>query len=235
MCACVCVCVCVCIPSFGSLPPYLTPLGLSMVALPVYIPTNSVGGFLLLHISPAFVVCRLFDDGHADCFEVIPRCNFELYFSNNELFWASFHVPFGFPDSSVGKEYACNARNPGLILGLGRSAGKGIGYPLLYSWASVVAQLVNNLPAMLETWVWSLGWEDLLEKGRATHSSILSWRILRTVSSMGSQRVGHDWLTFTLAISTSALKKFLFRSSAHFLIGLFFDIELCELFVYFGD
>ena len=50
-------------------------------------------------------------------------------------------------------------------------------YPLQYSWASLVAQLVKNLPAMQETWVRTLGWEDPLEKGMATHSSVLAWRI----------------------------------------------------------
>ena len=59
----------------------------------------------------------------------------------------------GFPGSSVGKETACNAGDPGLIPGSGRSPGEGIGYPLQYSWASLVAQLVKNLPAMQETWV----------------------------------------------------------------------------------
>ena len=59
----------------------------------------------------------------------------------------------------------------------GRSTEEGIGYPLQYSWASLVAQLVKNLPAMQETWVQFLGWEDPLEKGKATHSSILAWRI----------------------------------------------------------
>ena len=83
----------------------------------------------------------------------------------------------GFPDSSVGKESACNAGDPGLIPGSGRSAGERIGYPLQYSWASLVAQLVKNPPAMEETCVPSLGWEDPLEKGKATHSSILAWRI----------------------------------------------------------
>ena len=68
----------------------------------------------------------------------------------------------------------------------GRSAGEGIDYPLQYSWASLVAQLVKNLPAMQETPVQSLGWEDPLEKGRAAHSSSLAWRI----QSMGSQRIG---------------------------------------------
>ena len=83
----------------------------------------------------------------------------------------------GFPDSSVGKESACNAGDPGSIPGSGRSAGERIGYPLQYSWASLGAQLVKNTPAIWETWIWSLGWEDPLEKGKAIHSSILAWRI----------------------------------------------------------
>ena len=65
----------------------------------------------------------------------------------------------GFPGSSAGKESACNAGDPDLIPGSGRSPAEGIGYPLQYSWASLVAQLVKNLPAMQETWVWSLGWK----------------------------------------------------------------------------
>ena len=87
----------------------------------------------------------------------------------------------GFPHSSVGKESTCNAGDPGLIPGLERSAGEGIGYPLQYSWASLVAQLVKNPLAMEEIWVQSLDWEDPLEKGKATHSSILAWRIPWTV------------------------------------------------------
>ena len=88
-----------------------------------------------------------------------------------------------FPHSSVGKESACNAEDPGLIPGLGRSTEEGIGYPLQYSWASLVAQLVKNLPAMRETWVQAPGWEYLLEKGKVTHSSILAmeWRIPWTI------------------------------------------------------
>ena len=62
--------------------------------------------------------------------------------------------------------------------------------------ASLVAQLVRNLPAMQETWVRSLGWDDPLEKGKATHSSILAWRIPWTVESMGSQGGRQDWATF---------------------------------------
>ena len=86
-----------------------------------------------------------------------------------------------FPNSSVGKESACNVGVPGSIPGSRRSAGEGIGYPLQYSWASLVAQLVKNQSAMQETWVWSLGWEDALKKGKAIHSSIMAWRIPWTV------------------------------------------------------
>ena len=82
-----------------------------------------------------------------------------------------------FPDRSVGKGSTCNAGDPGSIPGSGRSVGERIGYPLQYSWASLVAQLVRNSPAMQEAWVRSLGWEDPPEKGKATHSSILAWRI----------------------------------------------------------
>ena len=83
----------------------------------------------------------------------------------------------GFPGSSAGKESSCNAGDPGSIPGPGSSSGEGIGYPLSYSWASLVAQSVKNLPAMRETWVQSLGWEDPLEEGMANQSSILAWRI----------------------------------------------------------
>ena len=89
----------------------------------------------------------------------------------------------------VSREVPCSALrgetvpagNPILIPGLGRSAREGIGYLLQYSQASLVAQLVKNPPVIQETWVRSLGWEDPLEKGKATHSSILAWRIPWTV------------------------------------------------------
>ena len=113
------------------------------------------------------------------------------------------HLAFlGLPGSSAGKESACNAGYSRSIPGLGRSSGEGIGCPLQYFWAFLVAQMIKNLPAVLENWVWSLDWEDLLEKGMATNSNILAWRIPRTeepgrLQSMGSHRVGHDWVTFT--------------------------------------
>ena len=80
----------------------------------------------------------------------------------------------------------------GFIPGLGKSSGVGNGNPLQYSWASLVAQTVYNLTAMRETWDGSLGWEDPLEKGKATHSSILAWRIPWTIQSMELQKVKHD-------------------------------------------
>ena len=97
-------------------------------------------------------------------------------------------MSMGFPHSSVGKGSACNTGDPSSIHGLGRSAGEGIGYPFQYSWASLLAQLVKNLPAMQETWVWSWGWVDPLVKEKATHSSILAWRIPWTV-----HRVTKSW------------------------------------------
>ena len=79
-----------------------------------------------------------------------------------------------------------------MISGSGRSAGEGISYPVQYSWVSLVAQLVKNPPEIRETWVRSLGWEDSLEKGKASHSTILAWRIPGSVQSMGLKRVGQD-------------------------------------------
>ena len=84
-----------------------------------------------------------------------------------------------------------------MIPGSGRSYGEGIGYPLQYSWASLVDQTVKNLPAMEKTRVRSLGWKDALEEGMAIHSSVLAWRIPWTeepggLQSMGSQGVRHD-------------------------------------------
>ena len=89
------------------------------------------------------------------------------------LEFAQIHVDWGFLDSSVGKESACNAGDPHLIPGSGRSTGEGTGYPLQY-WASLVSQLVKNPHVVWETWVLSLGWENPLEEGKATHSSILA-------------------------------------------------------------
>ena len=77
--------------------------------------------------------------------------------------------------SSAGKEPTCNAGDPSSIPGSVRYPGEGIGYPLQYSWASLVTQLVKNLPATQDTQILSFGWQDPLEKEKATHSSILAW------------------------------------------------------------
>ena len=126
----------------------------------------------------------------------------------------------GFPGSSAGKESACNAGDPGSIPGWERSPGEGLGYPLQYSWASLVAQTVKNPPAMWETWVWSLGWEDGLEKGTYIYSSVLVWKLPWTeepgrLQSIGLQKVGHDWVTFTYNWYTKKKKK-IPHFSAHF-------------------
>ena len=79
--------------------------------------------------------------------------------------------------AAADRESACNAGNPSSIAGSERSPGEGISYPLQYSWVSLVAQMVKNPPAMKETWVRPLDWEDPLEEGMATHSSTVAWRI----------------------------------------------------------
>ena len=83
----------------------------------------------------------------------------------------------GLPSGSDGEESACNVGDVGSIPGLGRSPGEGKGYPLQYSWASMVAQTVKNVSAVQETWVRSLGQKNPLEEGMATHSSIFAWII----------------------------------------------------------
>ena len=103
----------------------------------------------------------------------------------------------GFPHSSANKEFTCNAGDPGSTTGSQSSPRERIGYPLQYSWAILVGQMVENPPVMWETLVRSLGWEDTLEEGMATHSSILPWKIPQTekagrLQTKGSQRIRHD-------------------------------------------
>ena len=93
------------------------------------------------------------------------------------------------PGSSVGKESTINAGDPGLIAGSGRSTGEGIAYQLQCTLASLVTQLVKIPPTMHETCVWSLDWEDPLEKGTVNHSSILAWRIHGLYSPWGCKEL----------------------------------------------
>ena len=106
------------------------------------------------------------------------RIQVNIYLQRCSFYQITLCLKWGFPHSSAGKESACNAGDPDSIPESRRSAGEGIGYPLQYSWASLVVQLVKNLPTMWETWVRSLGWEDILEKEKATNSSFLAQRIL---------------------------------------------------------
>ena len=100
-----------------------------------------------------------------------------------------------FPHSSVGKESACNAGDPSSIPGSGTSTGEGIGYPLQYSWVSLVAQLVKNPPATRETWVLSLGWEDPLKKGKAGLENSMDCLVHAVAESDMTERLSlsHPW------------------------------------------
>ena len=125
---------------------------------------------------------------------------------------------WGFPSSSAGKESTCNAGDPLSISWLGRSSGEGTGYPLQYSRASLVAQTLKNMPAMWETWVSSLPWEDPLKKGTANHSNILALEFHgHRPQSMEWQRVGHDWATFTFMTDLQPTSYSMANSGKHFL------------------
>ena len=128
----------------------------SVIVVSVCLPSDALFQHLLSYLGFCYLGCRLFLHGCSS--KVQPL------------------LLTGFPNSSVGKESACNSGDPCSTPGLGRSSGEGIGYPLPYSWASLMAQLIRNLPAMQETWIRSLGLEDALEKGNATLSSVLAWR-----------------------------------------------------------
>ena len=137
-----------------------------------------------------------------------------------------------FPHSPFDKESACNTGDPSLNPGLGRSPGEGLGYPFQYSWASLVAQLVKNPPAMQETWVRSLDWEVPLEKGKVTHSSILAWRIPWTIV----HGITNSWIqlsdfnfSFVLEIT---MQKYLPDNGASLVIQMpncnFINISMCS-------
>ena len=122
-------------------------------------------------------------------------------------------IALGFPGSLDGKRSACNAGDPSLIPGLGRSPGEGIGHPHQYSRAFLVARMVKNLPAMQETWVRSLGWDDSLEKEKATHSSILAWRIPWTTI----HGVAKSWIWLSNFLILWVLHELVFLSVPWFL------------------
>ena len=132
------------------------------------------------------------------------------------IFTSCPYWSWGFPGSSASKESTCNAGAPSSIPGLRSSSfGEGIGYPLQYSWASLVTQMVKNLPTIWETWVQSLGWQDPLEQSMATHSSILAREIPWTEEPGGlwghrewdrTERLSiHTWILGRPCTSAAAL------------------------------
>ena len=129
-----------------------------------------------------------------------------IYLEKKQMFFFFFRdqlsLLFGLPGNSDDKESACNTGDLSLIPGSGRSPGEGNSYPLQYSWASLVAQMVRNPPTMRETWVRSLGWEDPLKEGMATHSVYLPGESPGTkqpdrLRSMEPQRARADQLSTT--------------------------------------
>ena len=126
---------------------------------------------------------------------LLPFFSFSVFFWINQSFKCFF-------DSSVGKDFICNTGDPGLIPGSGMSIGEGIGYPLQCSWASLVAQLVKNLPAMWEICIWSLDWEDPLEKGKAYPLQYSGLENSMDCTVHGIARVRHNWATFTFTLMT---------------------------------
>ena len=138
----------------------------------------------------------------------------------------------GFPKSSVGKESVCNAGDPDSIPGSGRSPGEGIGYPLQCSWASLVAQLVKNPPAVWETWVRSLSWEDFLEKEKATHSSTLAWRIPWIVHGVAKSQTQTERLSLSHSLYFPSQNVWLWGINHTIIIIWFIKIFFIHSFMY---
>ena len=148
----------------------------------------------------------------------ISRKHFKRSMSKMKFIFLPYFSNTGFYGSSAGKESAYNAGDSGSIPGSGRSTGKGIGYPLQYFWAFPVAQLAKNSPAMWETWVWFLGWEDSLGKGTATQSSILAWDYI--VYGVAKSRTQLSGFHFHFPLTCSA------SNPHHLSRGYHLDIKL---------
>ena len=155
--------------------------------------------------------CPVMSDS-ATLWTIAHQAPLSMGFSRQEYWsWLPFPPPGGLPNPGVKPTSLASPalagrffNLPGSIPGSERSPGEWIGYTLQCSWASLVAQLVKNPPAMQETWVQSLGWEDPLEKGKATPSSTLAWRIPWTVRGVSKSQTQlsdfhftslHNWLT----------------------------------------
>ena len=146
---------------------------------------------LIIWIIPLLICVFIHQTLHYFFFFFYHKCCYECFIEVLVQMCASFLRVYTQEHSLVGKESACNAGDPGSIPGSGRSAGEGIGYPLQYSWASLVAQLVKNPPAMWETQVGSLGWVDPLEKERLP-TPVFWPGEFHGLYDQWLQRVGHD-------------------------------------------
>ena len=168
---------------------------LSIVAAPVYVPTNTGGGFLFLHTLSSIYCLKSFDDGHSDQCEVLSLGSSDLREGHDLAQLSSCQEPpslfhqlkyyQGFPGGSV--ETGRVSKNPGL-----RFHRLYCLIPMLLftscvciSGASLMAQIVKSLPVSAETWVQSLGWEDLLKKEMANHSVFLPGKFLGQRSLVG--------------------------------------------------
>ena len=154
-----------------------------------------------------------------------------LFVFHNSLTYTLIFNIWASLNNSVIKESTCNEEDPSSIPGLGRSTGEGICYPLQYSWASLVAQLVKNPCAMQETLVWFLGWEDPLEKGKVTHSSVLAWRVHGAAESQTRLSAFHFLYYFlpqTLGFDILFLVCFKIRLFVIFRSFLFPGIVFCH-------
>ena len=129
-----------------------------------------------------------------------------------------------FPGSSPGKESICNAGDLWLIPGSGKSPGEEIGYPLQYTWASLMAQLVKSLPAVWETWVQSLAWEDPLEENTATHSDTCARRIPMDRGAWWATVHGVTELDTIELLSSSSSTRLIGKSSCP-------SLYLCQAFL----
>ena len=122
---------------------------------------------------------------------------FFFHLGNGICCWA-FSI-LSFPGSSIGQESACNAGDPGLIPGSGRSSGEGIGFPLQFSWASLVAQMVKNPPANAGDLDSIPGWKDPLKKGKATTPVFCPGEFPGLYSPWGRKELDMtEWLSHSL-------------------------------------
>ena len=171
--------------SRGSSKPEMEPMPPALQADALLVPASAGDASSILgpgrsRMPTCLRVTKLMGHNYWACSLELGKHNYSVHMP--QPLTPAVHLSLCCPTSSAGKESACSAGDLSSTPRSGRkSVGEGISYPLQYSWASLVAQLVKNHPAMWETWVRSLDLEDPLEKGNATHSSILAWRIPWTV------------------------------------------------------